>query len=29
VLLSTGLSAAWVPARKATAIDPAGAMAAE
>ena len=29
VLASAGLIAAWVPARKATAIDPAGAMAAE
>ena len=29
VLISAGLSAAWVPARKATAIDPAGAMGAE
>ena len=29
VLVSAGLFAAWVPARKATAIDPAGTMAAE
>ncbi|MEM1246412.1 MAG: ADOP family duplicated permease [Acidobacteriota bacterium] len=29
VLLAAGLLAAWVPARKATAIDPVGAMAAE
>jgi ABC-type antimicrobial peptide transport system permease subunit len=29
VLVSAGLSAAWLPAWKATAIDPAGAMASE